>query len=241
MPENDFSILSGHRIKPGFQALLLNPETHALTLLVIARDAYPEADDEGHLAFLKWAPETLWRELEEDFTVQLPLQNCHKLAAAVCLMNGNEFFKITDTFIRLCNILSGDVADPDGFDPADCLEIAWGITEACLIHPPDEEEPFSDQIRHYIGHMLDEEGIQNAPGLLRLGIRNPNKQGFDSTIVDDPLVFKDVWEKQALRAQEIERAVEQELAELVVELSGLKLAHGDTTDIVGKLRTAMQR
>ena len=240
MPDNNFSLISGHRIKPGFQERLRDPDTHALTLLILALDTFPEPDEEGHIEFLKWSPLTVWRELEEEYTVDMPIVNCHKLAAAMSLMNGNEFFKRTDTFIRLCNVLSGDTADPHGFDPADCLEMAWGITEACLIHPPDDEEPFSDQIRHYIGHMLDEEGIPNAPGLLRLGIRDPARQGFDQTVADDPVAFKNVWDSQALRAQQIETAVQQELTELVQELSTLKLAHGDTSDIVSKLRKAMQ-
>lgn len=240
MPDNDFSLLSGYRIKPGFQKLLEHPETHALTLLVLAFDSYPESDEEGRLAFVTWAPETLWRQLEEDYSVKLPVANSDKLAAAVCLWTSNEFFKSTDAFLRICNVLCG-VGTGAEFSPPDCLELAWGITEACLIHPPDEDEPFTDEIRHYIGRMLDEEGISNAPGVLRLGIRDPAKPAAGAEYTDDPDLAHEIFTKDQGRSQTIERAIKLQTQELVHELSELKLAHGDTGDIVAKMRQAMQR
>lgn len=240
MADNNFSLISGYRLKPGFQKVLANPETHALTLLIVALDSYPQTTEEGRIACTEWTPHTLWRQLEEDYSVDLPQSNCDKLSLAVWLLTSNEFFKSLDAFIHACNVLSGDDAGID-FDPADCAEMAWGITEACLIHPPDEDEPFSSQIRYYIGRMLDEEEILNPPGILRLGIRKAQRKNTLEDFTDDPLLSKEIFTKTSDRSTEIDRVLRLNMQELIEELSQLRLAHGDTSDIVGKLRKAMQK
>ena len=68
------------------------------------------------------------------------------------------------------------------------------ITESLLLEPHDNPEPFCDEIRYYIGHMLKEEGFTSPPDVLRIAMfdalaesarRNANK--LDAPLID-PLI-----------------------------------------------------
>jgi hypothetical protein len=108
-------------------------ETFASVLLTLFIDKF---GTEG----LQWDPATIAMEIEEDFHVELPQQSMDKLMVAIQLLTTDRFFKSLPDFINFCNILDGDTYNPDMWDPADAEEVAWGITEALLISPPDDED-----------------------------------------------------------------------------------------------------
>ena len=209
--------------------ILTDPKSFATTLLVVAWDRYGTD-------LTTWSPATLRMELEQDFTMKMPKPNFDRLMAAISLVMGNEFYKHLPTFIRFCNILSGDDFDPRVFDIADSDEIAWGITEAMLICRDDEEEPFESDIRWYIGALLDAEGVVNPPDVLRIALRDQVKQMIPSEYADDPEMFQGLWAAQNERSQEIKEIIRGNLNELLRQVVTAPLVHGDTEDLVRKIQ-----
>jgi hypothetical protein len=221
---------------------LADRDTFATTLLVIAIDTYWDVDQPKNAAHFivgkdRWAPETIIAELEDDYNVRIPKLNQDKLFTAINLVTSDDFFKRPRRFIDTCNVLAGS-EQGQAFDKADAMECAWGMTEALLIHPPDDDEPFDPEIRHYLGKVLDDEGIREPPDLLRLAIRDTPSGSADYGDMDleDPAMFAATYEVQADRSQEIKEMLERELLELFDELKYLPLKHGSTKDLLKRIQ-----
>lgn len=215
------------------RSVLLDPNSFATTLLVATWDRYgPD--------LASWSPETLRMELDQDFSMTMPKANFDRLMAAISLIASDEFYVNLPAFIRTCNILSGDDFDPLTFDPADGDEMAWGITEAMLIHPGEGDEPFDEEIRWYIGSVLDLEGVVNPPDVLQIALREPRKQNIPSEFADDPEMFQGLWESQNSRSEEIKQIVAANLQELLNQVTRLPLVHGDLDDLVRKIQKGMR-
>jgi hypothetical protein len=212
------------RLKQVFE----NQENHATTLLVAALDLY------GTDMFT-WAPQTISLELKEDVGATLPADNLDKLMAAISVVTSNEFYKDLTKFIQLCNVLSGDEFDPEVFDPADSAEMAWGITEAMLLSPPDESEPFADDIRFYMGHMLSEDGILTPPDVLGIAIMD-NAADPLNNLSDDPAMYEAFYANQQSKSQEITEMVKEQVSVLIAQLEALQLTEGSTEDMLRKLK-----
>ena len=158
--------------------------------------------------------------------------------AGIHLLTSDAFYKSTPTFIEVCNVLSGGLYDPATWDPADALECAWGITEAMLLAPPDEddEEPFSREIRAYIGAALDQEGILNPPDVLRIAVRGTEHDLATQVAAQyDEETRGVVARTEAAKVGEIGDRVRDNLRTLVGQLGALHLAHGDAGSLAGKL------
>jgi hypothetical protein len=214
------------------QEVWSNPESFTTTLLVVFLDRY---GTEG----LKWDPATIAMEVEDDFGVSLSQEIFDRLIAGIQLLTTNDFYVSLPTFITLCNVLSGDTYNPNLWDPADSLEIAWGITEAILLSPPEagEDEPFSDEIRAYIGFTLDQEGIMNPPDLLRLAIRSSQVM-LQADYSDDPTMFGAIYEAEQQKTDEINQIIRKRLATLSDQLVRLPLRTGDARDVIRNLFNA---
>jgi len=201
--------------------------TFATSLLLLTVDVY------GTEAF-EWDFKTLRMEIEDDFRVELPQASFDRLMVAINLMKTDDFFKSLPDFIAWCNILDGDRYDPRVFDPADAEEIAWGITEALLIEPPDEEEPFTEEIRAYIGAALDQEGIINPPDILRLALRD-NPDLFSTVkgeFSDDPEMFGAIYQFEDQKTSAINDYVKQKLTLLSQQIDQLPLRSGETKGVM---------
>lgn len=210
--------------------LLTSDDSFATTLLVVLIDTY------GTEA-LEWSPETILMELKDDFAIQdFPQDNFDRMMAAIQVVTSDDFFKRLPSFIFLCNIFSG--TNPDQFDPADAKECAWGMTEALLLSPPEDENPFSEEIRHYIGQVVDQEGIRTPPDLLRLGIRSTTsgQADFSDMSLEEPSMFAAEFQMQAGKAKEIKQMVQANMTELFDQLESLPLKNGDTQKLLQRLR-----
>lgn len=204
--------------------------TYASTLLVLFIDQY---GTEG----LSWHPETIQAEIEDDYKLILPQANFDRLLVAIQLVTSDAFYKSTPDFVNFCNILSGDTFDPTTWDPADCTEIAWGITEALLLSPPEDsdEEPFSLEICAYIGTALDQEGIINPPDVLKIATRDHDPTANVADFSDDAELYAGIYAAQDDKTEQINSAVRVALARLTVQLEGLPLRDGSTRNVVQKL------
>jgi hypothetical protein len=206
-------------------------ETFATVLLTLFLDKFG-------MEALHWDPATITLEIEEEFDVELPQLSLDKLLVAIQLLTTDQFFKSLPDFINFCNVLGGDTYRPDMWDPADAEEVAWGITEALLISPPDDEdpEPFTDEIRAYIGSVLDSEGIINAPDILRVALRaarvSPSIQDFS----DDPEMFNAVYDVEAGKTEDINQSIRLKTGLLIKQLAALDLQNGNTKSVVELLQ-----
>lgn len=188
---------------------------------------------------LEWDPATITLEVEEEFNVDLPQLSLDRLLVAIQIVTTDRFYKSLPDFIAFCNTLDGEEYNPNVFDPADAEEVAWGITEALMLSPPDDDdkEPFTNEIRSYIGAVLDSEGIINAPDVLQIALRrariSPNIEDFS----DDPDMFSAVYELEEGKKEDINQAIKLKLQLLVAQLSALNLENGNTAEVVAMLKS----
>lgn len=206
-------------------------ETFASVLLTLFLDKFG-------IEALDWDPATVTLEIEEEFDVELPQLALDKLLVAIQILTTDKFFKSLPDFVTFCNVLGGDTYRPDMWDPADAEEVAWGITEALLISPPedDDKEPFTDEVRGYIGAVLDSEGIINAPDILRIALRaarvSPNITDFS----DDPTMFNAVYDLEAGKTEDINQSIRLKTDLLIKQMAALDLKNGNTEYVVKMLQ-----
>lgn len=213
--------------KQRLQKIWTSPDAFATTLLVLAVDAYGTE-------IAEWTPETIRREIEEDVEIQLPQHSLDRLMAGIVLVSSNDFFVSLPDFIALCNVLSGDLYDPYQWDPADSSEIAWGITEALLLSPPEEENPFAPEIIAYIAAVLDQEGIIQPPDVLRIAI-NPAAARYPEDFSDDPALYNAIWQFEQAKTEDINTMVRSRLLLLADQLADLPLQNGKTETVVQRI------
>jgi len=213
-----------------------SPKTFASVLLTVFLDAF------GTEA-LEWEPATISMEIEEEFGVDLPQATLDKLIVAINILTSDRFYRSLPDFIIFCNVLSGDTYRPDMFDPADSVEIAWGITEGLLIAPPDEgeEEPFSAEIRAYIGAVLDAEGIINAPDILKIALRRANVSNAADEFSDDPDMFNAIYDVEAGKSENINAEIKERAIMMAEQLNALQLTNGSTAAVAQKLLASVGR
>lgn len=215
------------------QEAWLSRETFASVLLTLFLDRF------GTEA-LEWDPATITLEVEEEFNVDLPQLSLDKLIVAIQILTTDRFFKSLPDFVDFCNVLCGTPYRPDMWDPADAEEVAWGITEALLISPPDDDdnEPFTNEVRAYIGSVLDSEGIINPPDILRVALRAARVSPTIEDFSDDPAMFSAVYDLEAGKTEDINNSVRLKTDLLVAQLAALNLQNGNTQQVVELLRNA---
>ena len=212
------------------QDRLLDTDTFATTMLVIAIDAFNEEGEDVHT----WAPETIAREFKAEFLVDVPAVNIDKLMAAVAVRTTDRFLKSLPSFIRIANVLSGDEFDPNVWNPATAKEMAWSVAESLLLYPADEAEPFSQEIAGYIHAQLAREGFYDAcPSILRFALRPP---GYLYDRFPDRASAQAWQANQERRAGEIDHIVQEGLRDLFEQLGHLQLRQGSTKDLIRALR-----
>lgn len=222
--------------KNPMQEMWRSPETFASVLLAVYLDRF------GTEA-LDWDPTTATLEIEQEFDVDLPQDSLDKLMVAVQILTTDRFYKNLPDFITFCNVLSGDDYRPDMWDPADAEEVAWGVTEAMIIYPPEENdpEPFSDEIRAYIGGVLDAEGIINPPDILRIALRAARVSPSIDDFSDDPAMFNAVYDLEEGKKEDINRTIIDRTKQLADQFAALKLQTGNTEEMAQLLRQMTER
>ena len=229
-------VLSKVAPKSIYRAMLLSEDTFTTPLFLIVMDKYgPEA--------LEWAPETIRRELEDDFQLQLPQYTMDKLMAAVTIVTTNYFYKDVTRFIEVCNILAGDEFQPDEFEPADAGEILLAMTESLLLWPPDGEADtdFSEEIQEYIRQVLDDEGILKPFDVLRLAFDNDRAAVVDAEYADDPEMFSAIYDMQESKQNDLKAMLMENVEALTQQLQLLPLKTGSTEQVVKQLHAMVSQ
>ena len=192
--------------------------------------------DEFGTEALDWSLPTLKQEIHETFLADLPDENMSKLAAASLLLTSDFFYTRLPYFVKMCNMLSDVSFNIDTFDPADSNEIAWAVTEALLLDPPETDEPFSNEIRHYIGQVLDQEGIVNPPDVLGIAMWDAPRSDPLSDMTDDPELYQAAYGKQQSESDDLKAMLKEQLSELFHQIAALPLLNGDNSELLNRIR-----
>lgn len=206
----------------------VDPESFATTMLVLFLDTFGTAA-------LQWDPQTIALEIESEWGIGLPQGNLDRLLVGIRLLTTDDFTTSLPDFIQFCNVLSGDLYDPETWDPADSTEIAWGLTEALLLDPPEDDEPFTEEILAYIGAALDSEGMMQAPDILGIALREPIRPEIQGDYSDDPTMFASIYEFEASKTDDVNKIVRGRLQLLSAQLDRLPLRTGSAKDVIRKL------
>ena len=218
------------------QEILSSPSTFATVFLTVAADKFGSE-------FLGWDPETIRMEMDQQFSIKMPDVCFNRLMVAVQLVTSDAFYKSLPDFIQACICLTHGMMTTDTWEPADALEIAWGVTEALIIWPPPpkEEEPFTQDIVKYIQMALEDEGIMNPPDVLRIGAKSDLLPKVQATYSDDPEMFAAIYEVEQGKGEDINQGIRNNLRLLIHQLHDLKLDNGDTANSVQLMLKALQK
>lgn len=207
--------------------MLANEATFATSLLIILIDEYSTE------AF-QWHPTTRRLEIEETFGIAFPVINGDKLNAIIDIFTTDSFFRRVPVFVQYCNVLSGTHPGFAEFDPADAEECAWGLTEALLLTQPDEDDPFSEEVRYYIGKVLFDEGIKTPPDVLAIGLWDEGAD-FGDMSTDEPAMFQAEFKAQEDESKEIEEWLRGRLGAMLKEIESIPLQNGSAKNLLSKL------
>jgi len=187
---------------------------------------------------LSWSPETIALELHDDFQVDIPQSAIDKIMAGIVILTSDDFFHRLPVFNHVCNVLSGDTFDPMTFEPATADEIAWGITEAVLLSPPEETDVFTDEIRGFIAKVLDLEGISRPPDVLRFAVPSDKPDPL-SHLTEDPEMYQAFDQQQLDNKTAVDEQLRENLFALIKQIESLPLQTGDSADLAKRLRGSL--
>ncbi len=208
-----------------YQELLKSDDAFATPLLIGAMLHFRETDGPEAFEFLSWTPETIIKELEDDFGVKMSQGSIDRLMAGITIATTDLFWQDLRTFIPLCNVLFGHPIAEE-FDPATVLEATWAITEAELLcMDVQEEHQFSEEIAGYIYMSCQNEGMLSPPGILARVVGDQiSSPGSDFS--SDPAFHADVFYNQKMKTLDIERTVFQCAWKVYSQLEKLDLGEG---------------
>lgn len=211
--------------------LLFNEDAFTTPLLTLLIDQYG-------VDGLSWTYQTIKEQLEEDLGVQnIPKSTMDKIMAGVGVLTTDYFFSDPRRFIELANILAGDDFDPTTFDPADVAECAWAVTEVYLLDPWEpEEDPFSPEVKAYVGAVIDEEGFVKVPKILSFALRDNLEEFITFEHAEDPELFQSLWVKNEEKTTDIDRMIRENLELLSQQLASLHLKSGSTKTVLEGIR-----
>lgn len=221
--------------KDQLATIVTNEETLATTLLILCIDAFT-------MDFFDWEPETFDVETQRAFGAALPDVNRDKVWALVTVLSTDLFYKSLETFLPVCNSLSGSEADFDDYDPVTSEEAAWGVIETAIIDPPTNTtlgQRLSHEIRRYIGLTLKSEGVTTPPKSLT-GVPEYDRDPEEETgivIGPDEHVLQMHDKRQQAEREAIDDYVRGRLDDLALQLQALPLLHGQ----IGQVAQVLQQ
>lgn len=217
------------------QALVQSDETFGTTMIAIAVEVLDEN-------FFDWDPEALRLELEGLLRVKCSEIAFNRMMGAINVATSNAFYQSLPDFVRIVDALA-DGTPPHVLALPDAYDLAWGMTEALLLWPPDEndDEPFNQEIVDYIGAALDHEGFTTPPDILRLGLRADSEnllQKVQMEFAEDPVMTQAVMQTQRDKTTEIERNLQADLRLLFGQLKSIGSER--FADLVPKVLKSLQ-
>lgn len=190
--------------------------TKATVLISILIDNYS-------VEVLDWEIQTILMELEDTFGAKLPDLNRDKIEALRISMRTDQFFSDWLMFNNTCQALSGEKVVSSTFDPATPEQMAWGIVEISLLYGKENMPQFSEDIRKFMGVVLNDNGIIKPVDVLKLAIMpDISTDNLDADVVQA------VYAKQDQEAEFILEYIKTNLTILFEQLNSAPLSKRDS-------------
>jgi len=193
-------------------ALITNEDVFASTLVTIMIDQFGDTFLSGEEG--PWAPETLRLEIRDHFNVEIPDDNLGKLMTAIAVLTTDHFYRSLSSFLFTVHGLLGDGTSWSYAEPIDLEDLAWAMTEAILLSPPQEGDLFDSQIVAYCKTLVQREGLLSPPAVL--SFTKEEEAYGDITPYDENVMIE-----QADRTNAINEYTEEQLGRLLQELESL--------------------
>lgn len=210
---------------------LEDKDAFAFNLLAAFLGAYghlrEEGDDSTPVA-LRWTPETIEMELKQDFDAEPPAGNFAKLFTAISILTSNSFFQSEADFAHDCAVLSGSAPIEGQMVLPDAEDVAWGVTEALLICPPESDNPFSEAVLGFIKEVVASAGITRPPDVLRLATPDASiSSRISENLADDPSLQTAFADVQQANTDQINQVVNTNLQKLLLQASRIPIPDFD--------------
>ncbi|MDR3233432.1 MAG: hypothetical protein LBT46_07200 [Planctomycetaceae bacterium] len=193
-------------------ALIQDAGTFASTLLLLAVDRFGVDVLSGENGPL--TAETLIIGFKEHFGVDLPQDNLGKLMAAVGVIATNNLLRGLPSFLATVHGLLGDGTDWSYAEPIDTEDLAWAVTEALLLCPPEEEDVFDRQIVAYCRTILKKDGLMSPPAVLSFA--------KEADIYGDIGLFgEDILMEQSNRTNDVNEYIEEQVQKLLNQIASI--------------------
>lgn len=169
---------------------------------------------------LEYHPETIIKDLEDEFDIEIPEINKTKINAGITLLTTDLFNNSLSGHLTLTLALNNIPVDPDVFVPSNVAEEAWGIIEAAAI---DDEsynpDSYSPEIQEYIRLLLNYEGFVHVPKPLDAVIKSYTPPNL--SVLQDPEMISILLKLKSDETDAIERMVLIKLEILKEQLKDL--------------------
>lgn len=193
---------------------LVNPTTSAITLMTILLDKYSSE-------FLEWDPITINEQINNDFNIKLSDINSNKIQAVITLLTTDSYHYSLEAFNNINIALSGEPLNTSAFFlPADMEDILVGTLEAQMIEG-DYNLNYSDNIKRFVGYMLQLHSINKKPMTLEWATVPLEETTLEASLSEDPVFLQTFWKKQKEEKKSLEVALVTHGKKIYRELSQL--------------------
>lgn len=160
--------------------LLTSTDTFASVLIAIVLAYLPEGEDD--LANIE--PAALFKNIEEDFQINIPEENENKINAAITAITTDLFWRSNSVMSAItCAFQDGDIGDiPDEQEEElNTCSILWAVLEVGLLNDLTFEESlnnFTKNTADYINNIIDNEAedieqVNNSVDTMEEAITTP--------------------------------------------------------------------
>ena len=196
--------------------LLEDKNTFTTTLMAIM---YQEYGTE----FLDWDPLTINLSIKRDFKVTPSQDNKDKIQAGSIIIGDVSFYQDFEVFATACGVVAMSGYSTDTLVPPDLDDVAWTCLEAKLLDDEFSGNMFSDDIKRYVGILLDEEGIYDPPSLLDFAVYPKGRRISDSLVAEDETLSKAMLSMQKDKKRDFAKILRDKTVELFGELRDLSI------------------
>jgi hypothetical protein len=199
---------------------LIRPDLFATVLLAGVTDLF------GTECW-SWEPETLELELREQ-GIELDEPSSDRLNALITALTTDRFFNEPAVFGHVAESLVGDPVDLSDSPDVDPEAVAWAVAEVRLNHGTNEDVTFSADVARYVGTVLEDHGLMDAPPGLEFADYPPGVQESASDVLgSDPDLFAAHYGRVQDEKSRISQFVAERVRELLKQLHEIPLNHRD--------------
>lgn len=206
-----------------------DPETFGTSLIALLIDNYGTE-------ILESEPEVIRYSLSADLGTEPHEKSIEKVMAMRLVYTTDLFWNTWESFHMVCDALNGNEIDMRMWSPISPEDMAWGITEVMLNDPPEQQKKdpvdgapppppsrFSQEVRRYMGVLLQEQGIDNAFGMLQ----DAEFVNTVNTMPTEPVIHKAYFDRKENTKRDVDIYVKRRFAALTNQIQKLPLRNRD--------------